>query len=142
MKHSTHCKFCKMPITVEIDDDYAALGDPYKLVEKASCNACADVRVLRRVLEDRISRLATVYVSMLKPSEAFKASTRKSMTKLLESYARMIARHHRCDGMAFDEECVNVVMEHPSKWAEVLTGLWRMYRDWERSREAETKMLL
>lgn len=137
MNHSTHCKFCHKPITVEVDDDYAKLGDPYKLLQKAACNACADVRMLRRVLEERISRVSTVYAAIHHPSDSVKINTRKSISKLLQAYCRMIARWNRLEGMAFDEAAVDTLMEHPSQWAEVLSNLWKVFRHWQQQRELE-----
>ncbi len=48
MKHGTHCKFCKLPIVVVVDDAYAGLGDPLHLLGLAACNFCSDIRVERR----------------------------------------------------------------------------------------------
>lgn len=142
MKHATNCKFCKRPITVTVDDYYAEMGDPYKLLAKASCNTCADVRQLRRVLEDRISRQATAFAAMHRPSEAAKGLARKNLTRLCEAYAKMIARWHRTEGMAFDEEVVNTMLDRPDKWAECLSGLWRMFKQWQRDKGQETESML
>lgn len=133
MNHATTCQFCRRPITVEIDDDYAAIGDPYKLIQKRACNECADVRVLRRVLEERISRQATTFAGMHRPTEDAKKVIRKNLVKLLENYARMIARWNRVEGMMFDEAAVDTLMEKPSQWAEVLSKLWTMFNQWQRA---------
>jgi hypothetical protein len=143
MNFSTNCKFCQNPITVAVDDDYAKMGDPYKLLPKACCNECSDVRVVRRLLEERIGRVATVYAAMHRPSETTQANTRKNLAKLCEAYARVIARMKRVEGMAWDEASVDTIMENPSKWAEVLSTLWKMFRQWQAQqvRQAEADML-
>jgi len=135
LNHATNCKFCHRPITVEIDDDYAKLGDPYKLIEKSCCNQCADVRVAKRVLEERISRVATEFAAVHNPSDGVKMLTRKKLTRLIEAYARTIARWHRVDGMAFDAACIDDVMNRPDKWAVVLSGLWKMFREWQHQQQ-------
>lgn len=143
MNFATHCKFCQKPITLEIDDAYAALGDPYKLLKKAACNECSDVRTSRRVLEERIGRVATVFAAIHRPGVLTKEETAKTLTILLQNYAQVIARWHHAQGMAWDDAAVDTIMENPNKWAEVLTNLWRMFRQWQaaQAKEQESRLL-
>jgi hypothetical protein len=131
MNHATNCKFCKRPITVEIDDSYAGLGDPYKILPLAACNRCADLRVERRRLEERVQRVCNNLIFSAGSSSALKTSTRTILTKLTKSYASLIARWHEMDGMSWDEEVVNQIMDHPENWGEVLGRLWRMFKQSE-----------
>lgn len=135
MNHATTCKFCKLPITVTIDDDYAALGDPYKLIPLGACNHCSDVRVERRRLETKISMAVSRMVRAGKLDEDEKKEHAEGLSLLLKDYARMIARWHRKEGMCWDDEIVNSVMKFPEKWTEFLGRLWRMYRLWARQEE-------
>jgi hypothetical protein len=64
-------------------------------------------------------------------SSALKASTRTILTKLTKSYASLISRWHEMDGMSWDEEVVNQIMDHPENWGEVLGRLWRMFKQSE-----------
>lgn len=129
MKHATNCKFCRKPITIEIDDSYAELGDPHKLIPMAACNSCADIRVERRVLESKIKYSCMNRLSTKRPSEEYLNKFRNLMEKLMKDYASMIARFHFMSGMSWDDECLEAIMEHPENWNEVLSRLWKMFRD-------------
>ena len=39
----------------------------------------------------------------------------------------MISRWNNSDGMAWDEECVNLLLEKPTKWNVIIGELWKMY---------------
>lgn len=137
MKHATTCKFCHIPITLEIDDEYAALGDPYKLLRLACCNRCSDVRERKRILEDKIRKSAMALTSIRKPSQEVLETNRKNLNRLYRQYAENIARWHNCDGMAWDDAVTDFVMEHPGKWAEALSRLWQMFKQWQAQRNLE-----
>lgn len=129
MKHATHCQFCKMPITVEADDSYAALGDPFKLLPLAACNQCADLRVSRRRIEAKVRFLSRVIqMAGNNATDTLLKSSRETLTKLTQDYAKMIARWNKLEGMAWDEECVNQIMDHPERWGDILSQLWKTFR--------------
>ena len=134
MNHATHCKFCQKPITVTIDDAYAALGDPYKLIPMACCDACAAIRVHRRRLEGALATVCRNIQLLGKKDEQSRANYRTILTKLTQDYARMIARWHHLDGCAWDEECVNLLMDKPHAWGQIITQLWSLFKDWEKER--------
>lgn len=130
MNHATNCKFCKMPITVEIDDAYAELGDPYKLLPMACCNRCADLRLTRGVLEGKIKHACLgLFQKKGMASREVVTRTREVLTKLTQGYATMIARWNHKEGMAWDEECVNMMMDKPEYWHKILAELWNLFRD-------------
>lgn len=132
MNHATNCQFCKRPITLEIDDSYAELGDIHKLIPMAACNRCADLRVERRTLEAKIKHVCMMRAfSKRKPSDEENEKATKVLTKLTQDYANMVARWHERQGMAWDEECVALLLEKPQQWFDILGNLWRMYRQWE-----------
>ena len=135
MNHATTCKFCHKPITLQIDDAYAELGDPYKLLSLAACNECADVRELRRLLEERIRKVAMMVAAMDRPKQEEKDLMRKNLLVLCEKYSRMIARWHRMEGMAFDAAVVDDILTRPDQWPVALRGLWGMFRMWKREQE-------
>lgn len=140
MRHATHCKFCKAPITVEIDDEYSKLSDPYKLIPMAVCSPCSDIRVLRRKLERKVQIVCRVFQMAGKnATDELSEKTKKSLTALTQDYASMICRWHKLEGMAWDEECVSQLMEHPERWGEILGHLWKMFRQ---SRREELRQML
>jgi hypothetical protein len=132
MKHSTTCKFCHLPITIEVDDSYTR--DPYKIIPLACCDFCSDIRVERRGLEYGIAKVANLV--LVSPKASKEAETaRAALIRLTQKYAQMIARWHRMNGMAWDEEGVNLIMDKPRAWPDVLQVYWNMFRDWKKQQE-------
>ena len=129
MKHGTTCKFCQKPITVEIDDTYAALGDPLKLLGLACCDRCADLRVEHRKLEANIMHLCRIRELDPKVAKAREQSHRSTLEKLLKQYANMIARFHFMEGMSWDDASLELIMDKPEAWSSVLKELWKMFKD-------------
>jgi hypothetical protein len=126
MTIGTNCKFCKRPISVEIADDYAAMGDPHKLIPMAACNPCADNRVEKRRIEKRVQYVArTVELAGTRDAQT---NARPPLIKLTQDYARLIARWHGRDGMAWDQECVELILDKPREWGAVLSGLWKLFK--------------
>ena len=142
MKHATHCKFCQKPITLTIDDSYAELGDPLKLIGLAACNDCADVRVERRKLEAKIWLACEVVIRAGKMEGEERARHSEKLTKLTQDYAKMIARWHKKEGMVWDEALVDTIMEHPNQWGEFLSKLWAMFRQWQAAQDRENEAQL
>lgn len=140
MKYSTNCKFCKKPITLTIDDSYNTLADPLKILPLACCNACADVRVLKRNLEKRIAHICNQLIFSTRKADA--ASTDKARTALThwtKEYAKMIVQLHGKDGCCWDEAVVETILASPNQWGEVLGRLWTMYRQWAKEQEGEVE---
>lgn len=48
VSHAVNCKVCKKPFHVEVDPDYADMGDPQNLFPLATCNRCYDYILNRR----------------------------------------------------------------------------------------------
>lgn len=141
MKLATNCKFCKKPITLTIDDNYDAIGDPLKLLPLASCNHCADLRVARRSLEKKLSVICNEMIfSSKKADAASKERSRTALTHWTKEYSKLIARWNNSEGMLWDEEVVNQMLEHPETCNEVLSRLWTMFNQWHRA-EKEKQFL-
>jgi hypothetical protein len=129
MKYGTTCKFCLNPITIDIDDDYAALGDPYKLLPMACCNRCADIRVERRQLEDKIKFVCKMRELDPKLAVQRREKDRATLERLLKKYSNLIARWHFKEGMCWDDAVLETIMETPKQWFDVLGKLWKMFRE-------------
>lgn len=125
----TTCQFCKKPITLEIADSYDEVSDPHKLIPLACCNHCADIRVERRSLEAKIKFICKM--RLLDSSRATKAyeKDRSALEKLLKQYAHLIARWHFMDGMSWDEAALDLIMDKPAHWFDILGTLWRIFKD-------------
>jgi hypothetical protein len=130
MKHATNCKFCKIPISVSIDDSYAELRDPFKLIQIAACNRCADLRITKRKLEGKIKIVVMGYaLSSAKEAREIELKIREVLTDYTKQYAHLIAVWHKRDGMLWDEEVVNSLIDRPKYWGDSLKRLWTMFKD-------------
>ena len=124
IKHATECKFCKAKLVIEIDEDYASVGDYLNLMPLAACNRCADLRVRKRTIEEAI--YLTVGWLNQNP-RAPKDATRQTLTELTQAYARLIADWLRASGPAWDAEIVELILDKPKHAARVLFQCWKMY---------------
>ena len=139
MTKTTICKFCKQPISLEIDDGYAAMGDPYKLIPFAACNHCGECRVERRGLEDRLGRVATL-ISLLPAGQSKdRERLRFVVIALTKRYARLIAKWNRMEGELWEDSIVEAFMEYPGSWGKTVGRMWRSFQDWKRSK-AQTEL--
>lgn len=142
LTHALHCKFCQKPISVTVDDDYAKLGDPYKILPLACCNRCGDLREQRRALTDRVRRAANAFGAIHHPSENTVESARKGIGGLCKKYAELIAEWHNKDGCCWDEAVVETILANPNQWGEVLGRLWTMYRQWAKEQETQAEAMM
>ena len=139
MRHACTCKFCQTPITVSVDDDYAKLGDPYKILKLATCNFCADIRVERRRLDERIARCCR-NLSLLPEGESKARDKLKlAMEKLTKHYAELVCRWHHAQGSMWEEEILNSILDKPLEWPHIIGRLWTMFRQWRDSQQPSAK---
>lgn len=137
MNHGTTCKFCKKPITIEIDDDYTSLGDRFKIFVLATCNRCADLRVERRNIECKVKITAMMLVvAGNHRTPELDSKCRNVFEDLLKKYANLIARWHYLSGMSWDDEAVRLAMDKPEHWSKVLAMLWKIFADANKNRKA------
>ncbi len=128
MKYGTNCKFCKKPITIEIDDAYAELGDPYKLLPMAACNRCADLRVQKRNIEGQLGSLCAS-ISVAKGSkDGMPKNAKSNVERLTKIYASLIARWNNLDGMAWEPGIVDAIIADPHHWGDISHRMWQMCR--------------
>lgn len=125
----TTCKFCRKPITISISDSYDYLADPHKLIPLAACNQCADLRVERRSIESKVKFICKM--RQLDNNRAIKGADRDrvALEKLLKQYANMIARWHFMQGMTWDDAALDLIMDKPAHWFDILGTLWRIFKD-------------
>lgn len=130
MKLARDCKFCKRHMILEIDDAYAELGDPYKLLQYACCDRCADIREKRRKIEGQIKRACMILAqSTGKLKKEQRDGIREALMELTKRYARMVAEWYNFSGMSWDEEFVNLLMDKPAKFGDILGQYWRHFRE-------------
>lgn len=128
------CKFCHKTLEVECDDRYLQLGDPYKLIPLLACNACADVRILRREKTELLVRVCGQLACM--DDETRRSETvRNRVKQAAQGYCRMIAAWHHASGMVWDDTIVEALIEQPRDLSGILNRCWRMFRDRQASPE-------
>ncbi len=125
MNHATSCKFCKAPLVIQIDDAYAALGDPLKLLPFAACNRCADLRVRKRSLEAMI--MHAVFPLMGSKSAKVIAQARAELVVLTKKYTAMVADWLHATHPWWDEGIVESIIERPDHTSNFLQMCWKMY---------------
>lgn len=128
MNHQTTCKFCKKPITVQVDDAYAELGDVFKLLTLACCNRCADLRVKRRNLEDGIKKIVNPLIAKFGNASVEESNmARAALVTLTKKYTAMVADWLHSTTPWWDVTIVDSIMEKPDKWTLFIEQCWKMY---------------
>lgn len=127
MIHETKCKFCKAPLSLQVDDAYGALGDPSKLYKYAACNTCADRREQGRILRDKIEAVCRNFVAA-PSSKVLTDNTRHALEKLVRKYTVLISKWVGVAEMDYNEDIVEALMKHPGKLDETLRRVWESAR--------------
>lgn len=130
--HPTQCRFCKKPITLEIDNDYVALGMPFDFIlELAACDRCAELRERRSRLETKIGKACT-FIEFLGDRDAKqRAIMRNILLSLARKYGKLILDWHNELG-DFDSPIIAAKLaDDPSKWGEHLSEYWRLFPEWK-----------
>lgn len=122
------CKFCQVPLRLQVDGEYAALGDPYKLLKLASCNRCADYRVSMRKVVDQIKRVAMERLVASHDEETTKRA-RETLTVLLKKMMRLMSDYRRTNMPDWDEGIVDSILNDPSQFGRVLGRLPLLFRE-------------
>lgn len=142
MKHvNGSCKFCAKVLTLEIDDGYDVLADPFKLVGLAACNRCADLRVRRRTLNTTLCKIAAHLQHDRSKENVDEA--RQGFTMLIKRYLILVSdwtkgtsigwsRHNTAEaivdpqrfGLAWDDQIVEMLVKDPTQIADVISRLW------------------
>lgn len=121
MKRATTCKYCKIPLILNIDDAYGELGDEHKLIPMAACNRCADLRVNIRRLIDSVGRLCS---NLIQWAGGKNADRRGKVLPILHQvtrkYAEQFARLHNSKRMIWSEDFGLLLWERPEKWGIII----------------------
>lgn len=124
----THpCKFCQKPVTVVIDDDYAALADPYGLMRLLSCNNCADYESARRALFRHVKVLCELLIQRAVAKDDV-PKVRESLETLTKKFMRLYSEHHDLALPPYEAEIVEAMMGKPSHFGQVLAHIPRMFQ--------------
>lgn len=125
MRVEAKCKFCHKPVTLTIDDDYAATGDRFKLIQLCACNRCSDYYSARRLLFGKIKEQAMkLFSGYVKKDD--KPKVREILTELVKRYMRLLSDFKRCPMPDWDESLVEGILGSPGNYSLVLAEIPKM----------------
>lgn len=128
MNKSLNCKMCHRPITVEINDDYASMGDPNKLLALATCNICYDYREKRKRIESGIGKICRmIQCTPPKARAEFITTVVGSLQTLTKLHNTAVAGYFLCTNY-WDEEMVQMMTDKPEHWGNILSMTVKMLR--------------
>lgn len=126
--YDTECKFCRIPLQVEIADCYIELqdkmlGDIPELVKMAACTTCADYEVTKRKICDVMAKAARtlgleIYGNRGQSDLATLA--RQNMGIVFDRWCEHVACHHRIETVR-DKTFINDLTEKPENWWRVMS---------------------
>ncbi len=127
MNVEAKCKFCGKALTLTIDDDYAALGDPYKLIPLASCNRCATFREdRRRVMEQIKFNCMMLLGGAVKKDEIPKK--REAIEALIKRYMRLLSDFKDQPMPDWDNALLDDIMDKPGNFSLILAQVPKMFQ--------------
>lgn len=117
------CQFCGKVLYLEVDAGYAFTRDPFKLMAKAACQRCADLRAKRRVLHEALQKVVADY-----QSERRTAASREHFFGLLEritkKYVSMVSEWNGSVNQ-WDREIVEQILNRPDKLGAIVAMIWK-----------------
>lgn len=123
MRVEAKCKFCGCSLSLSVDDDYAAAGDPAKLYPMAACNRCNDYETARRRLFYRMSKV----LALLRVAQGEEKLV-ELMRCLLKRYMRLVADHLRQPVPDWDEAILEAILSKPDRASDVIARIPAMFR--------------
>lgn len=132
MKASTHCKICKKPMSVTIDDGFPEEGIG-RWLPMATCNPCFDLYKERQTIRDRVKVICewlsrTRMVNQAKATEK-EPEVRDKLNRLTKDYVKVVARFYRDPTAPWSEEITEEMLYQPEKWDGILDFVSKRIRD-------------
>ncbi len=129
------CKFCRLPLEVEIDDDYLLLrsgGDTVLpeipvLTKLAACNRCADYENAKSRIRDRMAKVThtlTIENYARRGTSPAAVAARETMRVLFSKWFDTVCGYYLIETQT-DEGFVTMILERPEKW---LNAFWNYER--------------
>lgn len=132
--YPANCKFCRLNLEVEIEDDYltlrelvAQIGDIPTLTKLAACNRCADYENAKARIRDRMAKVAhTLFIENYarRATSPAAQAARETMRVLFAKWFDCVCGYHLIETQK-DENFVNMILERPDKW---LNAFWNYER--------------
>ena len=115
------CKICGKPLTLEIDDSYDSVADPFKLLPLATCNRCFDLRERQKRIADRLSNFIGLLLE--KPSVKSRNAIRPKLVSATRDYCDVLLTKYGKSANIWDEAMVDALMDQPEKFKDVINRI-------------------
>lgn len=130
MKVMTECKICRKPLVVEMDGEYAELGDPNHLIPMATHNRCFDLWLRGDQLHVAFSKICmSIEIAVIHNPKHDTSQYRPALEALTKAYCKWMCDSYRLSGTDWDEEMVNIILDKPGRWHKVLDIYRRQFRE-------------
>ena len=138
--HEATCKFCRLPLMVEIEEDYiklggGMLGDIPTLTKLAACNRCADYENGKRRLRDeadKTARTLSLEIYAKRGTSPLAETSRENLRVLFSKWFNLVCNHLLIETQT-DESFIEAVMSKPHCWADAFARYERMCRTLKRA---------
>ncbi len=122
LKHK--CKFCAIPLDLELDDDGAESFNLEFLKSLAACNRCADFREKKRILQDRLLDRALEWnrhrLKQVPLNSTDLEKVRSSIVNATKKYAGLVCDFNRVQSL-WNEDFAQQIFDQPHKTFSILT---------------------
>ena len=144
--HHATCKFCKIPVTVEIRPDALEMLNLEIWLAMAACNRCGDYHARRNRTTESIRQVAMKWLAAslsLQGSE--QEEVRESCGSVIEKLTRRLAdaaaAHYR-SAFTWEREWVTQILDQPDKAALTCTFFERqMWKSWNKRRNEPRELI-
>jgi hypothetical protein len=135
MNVDAKCKFCGKALVLKVDDAFfeefkTATVDTdkgrIKMADLSACNRCADFRVERRKIFDRIKFNCMMIFGGAVPKEGIPLK-REALEILIKRYMRLLADHKNAPIPDWDNALVDDMIEKPGNYSLILAQIPKMF---------------
>jgi len=127
MIQAAHCQFCSKELLLQIDDDYAAIGDSLGLLKLATCDRCTRLAESKRDLRNKIQRTAAGLLWMRASgiTEEQTEKIRAILGHMIRKWISLSAEWRQSVTEAtFDPVMIEQIMEAPADVNYILRKIW------------------
>lgn len=122
------CKFCERPLSIEVDSEYAGLGDPYKLLELLSCQRCSALRVRQRNIVNGLKIVS---------APDFERDRKEPGERLLRAYCTLISEWLGIEpALEWQPELLAEYLRCPGEPGPILGKIWKTAK-WAKANQRE-----
>lgn len=120
------CKFCQRALSLQVDEEYAKLGDPYGMIGLAACNRCGDYRVARSNIFGAVRKRCLPLIGRNLKAEV-ESKHREIFALYVKRYMRLISDDQDQPMPDWDEGIIDALMKTPGNYADIFARIPRMF---------------